>query len=129
MTDEKRRDPLSEGQQRVFDYIRDHTRLHGYPPTLREIGRQLGFRSTNGVSEHLWRLEKKGYITRSALLSRGIQIVGDAVQRTAEEALAEATARAVRAEEQCNYLSAQLAAEVRHAQRLSAILRKNGLSV
>jgi repressor LexA len=34
----------------------------GVPPSYREIGDALGIRSTNGVSEHLQALKRKGYI-------------------------------------------------------------------
>lgn len=43
-------------------------------PTLREIGRQFGIASTNGVNDHLVCLEKKGAIVRSDKLSRSIQL-------------------------------------------------------
>lgn len=47
----------------------------GYPPTLRELGAELGIESTNGVVEHLTRLEAKGYIVRHPV-ARGIVMTG-----------------------------------------------------
>lgn len=46
----------------------------GRPPTLRELGQWLGIGSTNGVADHLKALERKGYVERRALTSRGIAI-------------------------------------------------------
>jgi DNA-binding MarR family transcriptional regulator len=44
--------------------------VHGFPPTMRDIGRRLGIRSTNAVNDLLRGLERKGYIEQSKL-SRG----------------------------------------------------------
>lgn len=35
---------------------------HGYAPTIRELGRDLGISSENGVREHLVRLQEAGYL-------------------------------------------------------------------
>ena len=69
------RDRLSHCQRQVFEFIRSHIAGKGYPPTLREIGSALGVSSTNGVADHLRRLEKKGYIAREPNASRAIRLV------------------------------------------------------
>jgi SOS-response transcriptional repressor LexA len=46
----------------------------GYPPTLRELGQALGIRSTNGVTDHLNALERRGLVRRSAFHSRGLVV-------------------------------------------------------
>ncbi|MCA9522077.1 MAG: transcriptional repressor LexA, partial [Myxococcales bacterium] len=48
----------------------------GYPPTIREIGAHMGIGSTNGVSDHLKALERKGYLERDLLKSRALKPVG-----------------------------------------------------
>jgi repressor LexA len=55
---------LTTRQREVLDYISDYICDRGYPPTIREIGDQLGIKSTNGVSEHLETLWRKGYLIR-----------------------------------------------------------------
>ena len=55
---------LTARQREVLDYISDYICDRGYPPTIREIGDELGIKSTNGVSEHLETLWKKGYLIR-----------------------------------------------------------------
>lgn len=67
---------LTTRQAQVLDVIRSHLTVHGSPPTLREIGIALGIASTNGVSDHLEALERKGAIRRTVNSSRGIQLVG-----------------------------------------------------
>jgi repressor LexA len=61
----------------VLDYIRQSITDRGYPPTLREIGTQMGIRSTNGVNDHLRALERKGYLTREDMKSRALRPVRD----------------------------------------------------
>jgi SOS-response transcriptional repressor LexA len=66
---------LTVRQEMVLTFIRQHITTHGYPPTLREIAKHMDIRSTNGVNDHLLALEKKGYIRRAEMLSRGIVVV------------------------------------------------------
>src|ERR1700689_44715 len=64
---------LTQRQQMVLDFIRQSITDRGYPPTLREIGAQMGIRSTNGVNDHLRALERKGYLTREDMKSRALR--------------------------------------------------------
>ena len=66
---------LTDRQRRVLEFIEVQIRQVGYPPTIREIGRQLGMRSTNGVNDHLKALEKKGYLHREGNKSRTLTVV------------------------------------------------------
>lgn len=66
---------LTDRQLDVVQAIRRLTALHGYPPTLRELGADLGIASTNGVNDHLKALENKGAIRREPLKSRSIVVV------------------------------------------------------
>ncbi len=68
--------PLTERQQEILDFIKSAIHDKGFPPTLREIGKGFGIRSTKGVNDHLAALERKGKIRRHAELSRGIEVVG-----------------------------------------------------
>ncbi len=69
------RPPLTERQRQALDFISQCLRERGYPPTLREIGRHMGIRSTNGVNDHLKALERKGYLVREGLKSRALRPV------------------------------------------------------
>ena len=67
---------LTDRQQQLLDFIEDHVRIHGFPPSIREMADHMGIRSTNGVNDHLKALEKKGYIQRgSGLKSRAISLM------------------------------------------------------
>jgi repressor LexA len=69
-------DHLTHRQREILDFISTSIDRRGYPPTLREIGEHFGIRSTNGVSDHLKALEKKGFLTREDLKSRAMRPVG-----------------------------------------------------
>jgi repressor LexA len=55
---------LTSRQKEIYDYLLRTIREKGYAPSIPEIGRQFKIASTNGVSDHLKALEKKGYIRR-----------------------------------------------------------------
>lgn len=67
---------LTPRQSQVLAFITEFIDIHGYPPTLREIGHHLEVNGTLGVMRHLQALEKKGYLTKSAGSSRGIMLTG-----------------------------------------------------
>jgi repressor LexA len=66
---------LTQRQRDILDFIATSIDRRGYPPTLREIGEHFGIRSTNGVSDHLKALEKKGFLAREDLKSRAMRPV------------------------------------------------------
>lgn len=66
---------LSPRQRQVLAFISERIKASGFPPTLREIAKEIGVQSTNGVSDHLISLERKGYLRRESTLARGIAIV------------------------------------------------------
>ena len=68
---------LTPRQQNILDFVHEFQQQHGYPPSIREIGEFFGIRSTNGVSDHLRALERKGFLSRNGHLSRSLQIVRD----------------------------------------------------
>lgn len=69
-------DTLSKMERRILDYIVDYLRRNTYQPSIREIGKKFGIKSTKTVSEYLQSLADKGYIEREASRSRGVKIVG-----------------------------------------------------
>jgi repressor LexA len=72
---------LSARQERMLQFIGEFRMRHGYPPTVREIGRAAGISSTSVVDYNLNVLEKGGYIRRDREISRGIELLGDAGER------------------------------------------------
>ncbi len=46
----------------------------GRPPTYREIGEQMGIRSTRGVYDHVAACERKGLLEREPHVPRGLKV-------------------------------------------------------
>ena len=57
---------LAPRQREILEYIASAIDQKGIAPTYREIGDALGIRSTNGVSDHVKALVRKGYLSRPA---------------------------------------------------------------
>jgi repressor LexA len=64
---------LTDRQKAIYDFLLRTIREKGFAPSIPEIGRQFKIASTNGVSDHLKALEKKGYIRRVG--KRAIEVV------------------------------------------------------
>lgn len=62
-------------QQAVLDYVRAFAAREGYPPTIREIAKHFGWKSTQAVTDHLLRLEQRGLLSRPPRRSRGLHVV------------------------------------------------------
>lgn len=62
-------------QAEVLGYIRDYIAAHRFPPTLREIAAGVGIVSTNGVTDHLRALERKGALRIVDRRARGIVLL------------------------------------------------------
>jgi repressor LexA len=68
---------LTKRQQEIFDYIKRHAREHGYPPTVRDIGKAIGLTSSSTVHAHLANLEKLGLLRRDPTKPRAIEVLGE----------------------------------------------------
>jgi repressor LexA len=68
------REPLTDRQRRILEFIDLRISVHGQPPTLREIGAKFDISSTNGVRTHLEALVRKGYLKREGFQSRGLEL-------------------------------------------------------
>lgn len=66
---------LTNRQKQIMNYIVQHTDMHGYPPTVREIGLAVGLSSSSTVHAHLRNLQTAGLIRRDAELTRAIKVV------------------------------------------------------
>ena len=73
---------LTPKQQQIYQFIRASTQANGYPPTLREIGQQVGVRSPSTVKYHLDNLRTLGLLhwdggkTRSITLPKDEMVPG-----------------------------------------------------
>ena len=66
---------LNPRQQQILDFLREHSRRHAYPPTVREIGQAVGLSSSSTVQNHLNSLEARGHIHRDPSKSRTVEVV------------------------------------------------------
>jgi repressor LexA len=67
---------LTDLERRVLDYLVEYLRMNTYQPSIREIGRTFGIKSTKTVSELLQSLADKGWIERDPSRSRGVRLLG-----------------------------------------------------
>lgn len=81
---------LSDRQLRILQAIDEHVAQHGYPPSMREIGREVGLTSVSSVSYQLTQLEEMGRIESTSNRSRTYRITGKSAAPTSDNASAEA---------------------------------------
>src|SRR5215204_3617037 len=67
---------LSRRQRSILAYIERFLDENDYPPTIRDIQRELGISSTSVVDYNLKVLEERSLIRRNRNISRGIEVVG-----------------------------------------------------
>lgn len=75
------RNNTDESQARILTFIRDELQNKGYPPSVREICKAVGFKSTSTVHAHLNALERRGLIRRDATKPRAIEIVDNPMSK------------------------------------------------
>ena len=73
---------LTERQQQIWNFLVAYVDRHGYPPTVREIGEEVGLASPSTVHAHLANLERAGLLRRDPTKPRALELIG----RSREEA-------------------------------------------
>jgi repressor LexA len=84
---------LTDRQQQIWNYLVEYVDRHGYPPTVREIGEEVGLASPSTVHAHLANLERAGLLRRDPTKPRALELLGRERREPEEPA---ATADAVR---------------------------------
>jgi repressor LexA len=72
---------LTKRQREIFDFIKSYSARHGYPPTVRDIGKAIGLTSSSTVHAHLANLEKLGLLRRDPTKPRALELLGDAARK------------------------------------------------
>ena len=85
---------LTPRQRRVLEVIRESVERRGYPPTVREIGLEVGLTSTSSVSHQLMTLQKKGFLRRDPSRPRAVDVRLPADVEAAGRAIDDAAERA-----------------------------------
>ncbi len=70
---------LSRRQQEIYNFILSFTNEHGYPPSVREIGAEVGLKSPSTVHFHMKGLEEAGVIVKAEGKTRAISLPGVSV--------------------------------------------------
>jgi repressor LexA len=65
---------LSGKRKQILTFIADSQRDRGYPPSVREIGQEVGLASSATVHTHLAVLQREGYLSRDPSKPRAIQV-------------------------------------------------------
>ena len=75
---------LTKRQQEIWEFLVQYVDSHGYPPTVREIGEQVGLASPSTVHAHLANLERAGLIKRDPTKPRALELTGRSSRGSAE---------------------------------------------
>jgi repressor LexA len=65
---------LTPRQRRILEVIRGSVQRRGYPPSVREIGQEVGLTSTSSVAHQLAMLERKGFLRRDPNRPRAVDV-------------------------------------------------------
>ena len=68
-------DNLTKRQDEILTYVKEYIVSHGYPPTVREIGKDLGVSSPATIHTHLNKLVEKGFIKKDGSKNRAIELL------------------------------------------------------
>jgi len=77
---------LSKRQREIFEFIGRYLKQHGYPPTVREIGKAVGLHSSSTVHAHLAKLESRGLLKRDPTKPRAIELLVERAKRAVRPA-------------------------------------------
>jgi repressor LexA len=75
--DMRKKDPdaLNKREKAILKYIEKQVVLNGYPPSVREIGKAVGLKSTATVHGYIESLEKKGYVKKESQKGRTLKLL------------------------------------------------------
>lgn len=66
---------LSPRQHRILEVIQRFVADHGYPPSMREVGKEAGLASPSSVAHQLKALEDKGFLFRDPDRPRALRVI------------------------------------------------------
>jgi repressor LexA len=75
---------LTKRQQEIFEFVKRYVGEHGYPPTVRDIGKAIGLTSSSTVHAHLGNLERLGLLRRDPTKPRAIELLVDRARQAAK---------------------------------------------
>ncbi len=75
---------LTERQRSILEFIESQMRERGFPPSVREIGAEVGLTSPSSVHAHLATLQRFGYLERDPSKPRAIKVSWDSTSGAAD---------------------------------------------
>ena len=66
---------LNKREKAIMKFIEKQVIANGYPPSVREIGKAVGLKSTATVHGYLAKLEQKGYIKKESQKGRTLKLL------------------------------------------------------
>lgn len=82
-------DELTPRQQEILNFITKEIKKKGYPPSIREIGKAVGLRSSSTVHAHLEKLQSLGYLRRDPTKPRALEVLRPEEEETPAPAFPE----------------------------------------
>jgi repressor LexA len=76
---------LTKRQREIFEFISRYLSRHGYPPTVREIGKAVGLHSSSTVHAHLAKLETLGVLKRDPTKPRAMEVLVDKARKAVRQ--------------------------------------------
>lgn len=71
----KQVEDLSKREKAILRFIEKQIKINSYPPSVREIGKAVGLKSTATVHGYLAKLEEKGYIKKESQKGRTLRLL------------------------------------------------------
>ncbi len=68
-------DALNKREKAILKYIEKEVNANGYPPSVREIGKAVGLKSTATVHGYIAKLEEKGYVKKESQKGRTLKLL------------------------------------------------------
>jgi repressor LexA len=72
---------MTDIQLKILEFICEWISARGFPPTVREISRGFGWKTTSNVQQHLERMQRDGLITRQENMARTLRATPAAVEQ------------------------------------------------
>lgn len=75
-------------RQNILNMIIKYIEIHGYPPTMREIGKEVGLRSTSSIKSHIDEMLCAGMLETDVTepgASRALRVPGYKLVKIQEE--------------------------------------------
>lgn len=77
----KNTDTLNQNEVNILNFIKKQVSENGYPPSVREICKAVGLKSTSSVHMYLNRLAEKGELEKTNLKTRALKLTNISAEK------------------------------------------------